>query len=86
MGRSRTFTKKVAENSWKPILIVTSAYHSRRALWTFEKVFATEDVKIGIESAPTGQQTPPFYWWLTARGWQMVAGEYVKSLYYWVCY
>ena len=63
------------------------AYHSRRALWTFEKVFATEDVEIGIESAPTGQQTPPpFYWWLTARGWQMVAGEYVKSLYYWVCY
>jgi hypothetical protein len=50
-------------------------------------VFATEDVKIGIESAPTGQQTPPpFYWWLTARDWQMVAGEYVKSLYYWVCY
>jgi uncharacterized SAM-binding protein YcdF (DUF218 family) len=79
--------KKVAENGWKSILIVTSAYHSRRALWTFEKVFATEDVKIGIESAPTGQQTPPpFYWWLTARGWQMVAGEYVKSLYYWVCY
>ena len=79
--------KKAMENGWKSILIVTSAYHTRRALWTFEKVFANDNVKIGIKSAPTGQQTPsPFYWWLTARGWQMVAGEYVKSLYYWVYY
>lgn len=79
--------QKAGENSWKSILIVTSAYHTRRALWTFEKVFAETETKIGIQSAPTGQQTPPpFYWWLTARGWQMVAGEYVKSLYYWAYY
>ncbi len=81
--------KKALENGWKSILIVTSAYHTRRALWTFEKVFAEKNAatEIGIESALTGQQTPPpFYWWLTARGWQMVAGEYIKSVYYWVYY
>jgi len=22
-------------------------------------------------------------WWLDARGWSMVAGEYVKLIYYW---
>lgn len=76
--------KKTVENGWKSVLIVTSAYHTRRALWTFEKVFAETETEIGIASAPTGQQTPsPFYWWLMPRGWQMVAGEYVKSLYYW---
>ncbi len=81
--------KKALENGWKSILIVTSAYHTRRALWTFEKVFAEKNAatEIGIESALTGQQTPPpFYWWLTARGWHMVAGEYIKSVYYWVYY
>lgn len=79
--------KKASANNWNSIIIVTSAYHTRRALWTFEKVFAETKTEIGIVSAPTGQQTPPpFYWWITARGWQMVAGEYVKSLYYWIYY
>ncbi|MDQ3179251.1 MAG: YdcF family protein [Acidobacteriota bacterium] len=81
--------KKAGEKVWKSVLIVTSAYHTRRALRTFEKVFAENGTatEIGIESAPLGQQTPPpFFWWLTARGWQMVAGEYVKSLYYWAYY
>ena len=84
---AKLLQKKARENGWRSVLIVTSAYHTRRALWTFEKFFAATETKIGIESAPTGQQTPPpFYWWLTARGWQMVAGEYVKSLYYWAYY
>ena len=79
--------EKARANDWKSILIVTSAYHTRRALQTFEKTFANDNIEIGIVAPPTGQQTPPpFYWWLTARGWDVVAGEYVKSLYYWAYY
>ena len=77
------------EENLDSLLIVTSAYHARRSLWIFEKIFRDENVptKIGIVSAQTGQQTPPpNFWWLTPRGWQLVAGEYVKSLYYWVYY
>ena len=86
---ARNLRKKLEETDWKRVLIVTSAYHTRRALWTFEKVLAEGDLKIeiGIESAPFGQQTPPpFYWWLSPFGWNLVAGEYVKSFYYWVYY
>ena len=87
VDEAKLLQKKARENSWKSVLIVTSAYHTRRALWTFEKVFAETEIAIGIASAPTGQQTPsPFYWWLMPSGWRMVAGEYVKSLYYWVYY
>lgn len=69
------------------ILIVTSAYHTRRALRTFEKILAGRDVEIGIAFPPPGDQTPtPTFWWLKARGWQTVAGEYVKSAVYWVFY
>lgn len=74
-------------SNWKSVLIVTSAYHTRRALRTFEEVFTGDNVEFGIVAPPTGEQTPPpFYWWLTARGWDVVAGEYVKSFYYWVYY
>jgi uncharacterized SAM-binding protein YcdF (DUF218 family) len=78
---------KIKENSWKSILIVTSAYHTRRSLWTFEREIADKDIEIGIVSPPPGQQTPPpFYWWLSPFGWDVVAGEYVKTFYYWVYY
>jgi len=77
--------EKAAERRWESLLIVTSAYHTRRALWTFENVLAEKGVEaeIGIVSPMTGQQTPPtLYWWLTWKGWRDVAGEYVKSAFY----
>lgn len=78
--------EKIKENNWKSILIVTSAYHTRRALDTFEKISAEDNVQIGIVAAPDAQPTPAFYWWLTANGWNWVVSEYVKSFYYWLYY
>jgi uncharacterized SAM-binding protein YcdF (DUF218 family) len=86
---ARLLGKKAAERRWKSLLIVTSAYHTRRALRTFENVFAEKGVEteIGIVAARTGQQTPPaLYWWLTWKGWRDVAGEYMKSVFYYVNY
>ena len=68
---------------FKSIVVVTSGYHSRRALWTLQRVFKDSNVQVGMQAVETGIQTPsPLTWWLHARGWQMVAGEYVKSVYY----
>lgn len=78
-----------AERKLKSLLLVTSAYHSRRALWTFERAMSRNNVSlnIGIESPPTGQQTPPpSTWWLNSTGWRMVGLEYVKIVYYWLVY
>jgi uncharacterized SAM-binding protein YcdF (DUF218 family) len=69
----------------RSILVVTSAYHSRRALWTFRRAFRGSGVAVGVEAvAPGGRrQSPaPGAWWLSRLGWQMVAGEYVKLIYY----
>ena len=66
------------------VVVVTSAYHSRRAVWTFDKIFAGTGVTIGIEHAELAPD--PNYWWLRPRGWQMVAGEYVKSGAYYAYY
>lgn len=67
----------------KSVVIVTSAYHSRRALWTFERILSGKDVDFGVAFAPAGENTPkPSSWWLGLRGWRMVAGEYVKFAVY----
>jgi len=66
------------------LIVVTSAYHSRRALSTFRAAFATSSVTIGLEHPETGLQTPrPATWWLYPRGWMMVPNEYLKMVYYW---
>jgi len=82
-------SKHVAERRWKALLIVTSAYHTRRALRTFQRAFAKNgaEAEIGIVSPSLGEQTPtPLLWWLTWKGWRDVAGEYVKSIFYYVYY
>ncbi|MGI8733629.1 MAG: ElyC/SanA/YdcF family protein [Pyrinomonadaceae bacterium] len=75
----------VEQNKLKSVLVVTSAYHSRRALSIFRRVFRDSDVKIGLEAVPPGQQTPRAgFWWVEARGWRMVATEYPKFVSFWM--
>jgi uncharacterized SAM-binding protein YcdF (DUF218 family) len=67
----------------RSILIVTSSYHSRRALWTFRTLFRDGNTQVGLDPVETGIQTPPpATWWLHARGWQLVLVEYLKLIYY----
>lgn len=69
------------------ILIVTSAYHSRRALWSIQRACQDKPIQIGMESPSPGWQTPaPASWWLHKSGWRFVAGEYVKMMYYRLVY
>jgi uncharacterized SAM-binding protein YcdF (DUF218 family) len=65
------------------ILLVTSAYHSRRAFQTFRKSFIGTGITIGLASVPPGAQSPPpATWWFHLRGWELVAGEYLKLFVY----
>jgi len=76
-----------AARGLRSIVVVTSAYHSRRAWWTLRHVFRGSEVAIGLETAAPGQQSPwPSTWWWYRVGWQMVPVEYVKMVYYWLRY
>ncbi|MBC8031410.1 MAG: YdcF family protein [Pyrinomonadaceae bacterium] len=72
-----------ASHNLKRLLIVTSAYHSRRALWSMRRASESSGIELGIDGPPPGWQTPsPMFWWLRKRGWHVVAGEYPKLAYY----
>lgn len=72
------------DRGWQSLLVVTSAYHSRRALGTFQTAFTTSSVAIGLEHPATGLQTPrPATWWFHPRGWLMVPTEYLKMVQSW---
>lgn len=82
------FARTARAQNLKSVLLVTSAYHTGRARRTFEKIAADDRLKIEIGvAAASFEQTPePFVWWLSPSGWKAVAGEYVKSFYYWLYY
>jgi uncharacterized SAM-binding protein YcdF (DUF218 family) len=74
-----------AERQLRSVLIVTSAYHSRRARWTMRRVFRGSGVRVGVVPVETGAAagTPAaLTWWLSLRGWRSVAPEYPKIIYY----
>ena len=75
-----------ASEGLKSILIITSDYHSRRALRTFRTTFAGTGVAIGLEPVTNSPQGPSAFWWLRPSGWRVVAGEYGKLIYYWFVY
>ena len=71
----------------KRVLIVTSGYHSRRALWSMQRACEGSGIQVGMDSAPPGWQTPsPWLWWSRRWGWKVVGGEYLKMIYYWTKY
>ena len=77
------------ERGYRRLAIVTSDYHSRRALWIFDRVRARSksDLTIGLIRSPSGARYPDrFTWWMSVRGWRSVGAEYLKIGYYWVFY
>ncbi len=77
--------KVSGERNLKSLLLVTSAYHTRRTLWTFERVVAKSNspLNIGIKF-PSGEEKflSPFGWWLSLEGWKTIGAEYLKIVYY----
>ena len=71
----------------RSVLVVTSWYHSRRALRSLRQLFEGTGMIVGLEPAPIGGQTPsPAFWWLRTDGWRTVGVECLKVIYYWVRY
>ena len=63
------------------VLIVTSAYHARRAYWTFDRIFRGTGVELLIASVPPKGFTMDA-WWKSHVGRIQVLREYMGLAYY----
>lgn len=62
----------------RSVILVTSAYHQRRASLEFHK--RVDQTSITVRSNPTFDKDWDWYWWLTPRGWWLAIGEFVKII------
>ena len=72
-----------AIEGFRSVLVVTSSYHSRRALRTLNQAFAGTGTTVGLSVSSTA---PSAGWWLRPEGWRTVGVEFVKLVYYWFKY
>ena len=71
----------VRSKGYKSIILVTSAYHERRALLQFEHfetISANEKIAIRPHPVPEDKDWNRF-WWLSPWGWNLALNELVKS-------
>lgn len=67
----------IAVQSIKRIILVTSAYHQRRASLEFSAILGPS-VTIVNHPVPRDTQWVGFWWWTTPRGWWLAGSELVK--------
>jgi uncharacterized SAM-binding protein YcdF (DUF218 family) len=80
---ARMFAEKNTDKHLKSLLLVTSPYHTQRALWAFRHF--NPEIEISVMPAEKTEKTPTIYfWWLSPKGWSDIFGEYLKFTYYWL--
>lgn len=75
--------KVVQERGLRSVIVVTSPYHLRRALWTFERMLRGTGVVLLTASAPNRAFIMET-WWKNHVGRKQVAMEYLGLVYYWL--
>ena len=69
-------------NGLGSLLVVTSGYHTRRARWTYGRVFQNAPIAIYMCGSPPRHEVRPGQWWLSLGGWREVGGEYLRWAWY----
>ena len=85
LDEAKVVVDAALRNGNTSLVIVTSPYHTRRALWTFERVASKSEkhLAFGIVPAKNLRESPRWcIWWVTASGWQTIPSEYLKFGYY----
>jgi uncharacterized SAM-binding protein YcdF (DUF218 family) len=71
------------ERGWTRILLVTSPYHMKRAIWIFDRVLESRRIPLRIETLSAFQEPfEPGEWMAGFHGIRVTLIEYLKFLYY----
>ena len=75
-----------AQRGIRRLLVVTSPYHTRRALATFDHIFARSGVQVGIRPASAHSPAKPERWWRAPYDRWYVRYEWTAIAFYGVRY
>lgn len=81
-GEAEAVAAFVASNHVRRLLIVTSPYHTRRALATFRHVLQGRGVEIGVAPAALLSPARPDRWWVAGYDRWYVTHEWAGLAYY----
>jgi len=86
-GVTSTFDEAIAlrqyleANDLHSLILVTSAFHTRRARWVVEKELAGLPVRLSVAAAPY-EGFDETNWWKSENGLITLNNEYIKLFYY----
>jgi uncharacterized SAM-binding protein YcdF (DUF218 family) len=84
----RTFDEATAVREWaeqhgaRSVMVVTSPYHTRRALATFEHAFEGTGVQVGVYPTRADSPARPEMWWWHRYDRWYVAYEWSATVFY----
>lgn len=84
----RTYDEAIAVRHWamqhgaRAVTVVTSPYHTRRALMTFRHVLRGSGIDVGVRPARETSPADPNDWWRHEYDREYVAYESSAALYY----
>jgi uncharacterized SAM-binding protein YcdF (DUF218 family) len=71
----------VRKNNYRKVLIVTDAFHTRRARWAFRKVMSDDNFEFYCAGTPVTLNIAN-HWWSSEYGIVQVLVEYLKFMHY----
>jgi uncharacterized SAM-binding protein YcdF (DUF218 family) len=77
------------DRNFHSIILVTSSFHTRRALWTFERVARNRSLRIvyGMEYPDSDRSSfYKLFWWLDLNDRRNIPLEIMKHMYYWIAF
>jgi uncharacterized SAM-binding protein YcdF (DUF218 family) len=75
------------EHNLRSLMFITSAYHSRRALWTVRQVFSGSGIQVSVVSVPNEHRNcASSFLGICPSDGLMIPWEHVKLIYYWLQY
>jgi len=82
---ARTLREYIEANNIGSVIMVTSAFHTRRSRWIFERELAGVQVKLEVAAAPY-TNFDASNWWQYEEGLINLNNEYIKLIFYKIKY
>lgn len=73
--------KRMYDLGYSSVVVVTDAWHTRRAKMIFSESFRNTGFKVLVHPVPDSGYNK-YLWWLTPDGWSKTVSEYVRILGY----